>query len=910
MSPHRLLIGALAAFLASCGGGSEGGTEPPPPGASKLILASGGGQHARISRALPTPVVVRAISASGSPVAGISVIFTVAAGSVEPSSATTDASGQASTTWTLGLSAGEQTLTARLVSGAGEPLTVAATADPALAVTLSVIDGDAQQAVVGTATLIPPTVLVRDAGGVPMAGVRLRFQVRAGGGQVTGNVVTTDLLGRAAAMAWVLGAAQGAQQLEVVPADVDVVLTAPVTFSATAVAAGGFVTYPPRSYSLASATMVSVVDSATGARFVFPQGAHGSLRVAWVAGGPVLPGEGAVRFRASFTGPEIFQVAVVRPPDGAVDAFFFGQLFEVATSGTDSLRWWGIPSKETRGDTVYFDLPAEDAASLKAASRSMQRVPRRWPKVQAYGVTPLPPTYALKDVRARLEVATAQTLDWWQANLPLGPIADRFREARAAHPYKVAFGSTGDSWYEPGSTFAAPTIYFNISGDVWNGMRHEPSHYATHLLLGSAGYDQLLGGLLPAAHIVGRIALGFRGSLIEEYCHFATFMTNGDLERHDLRSLTRPGVPELFDYRHQNPHSLDFPSLEGFGAAMLAALTRRSPDTQVFDWEGTATEAPALGIATSRLLEALSDGPQNPDQLRERLQAIVGEPALAAVLEPLGWSYFGQGQVVDAKTGAPLENVRIQAELLAQGRSYVHDGLLATDKDGRFTLPRLFPGFQVLRLSRDENGLLVSREVPITVPWSRATTAGFNWVEGQDGPIRVDFSALSRSFFWSDTYFAFSLPGNNSVRAEGTVTITAPEASLLRQTYTPGGYVPQYIEFARLPVGAPIPTQAGVSASLRYENAIWRAAEGADLVEYELEGTGCRATWKPVSGAEQVVGTSCSLDHAFVPGSEGGTLRIYATYSYKRTVLDDQLRPTSQVQNFAGSRNVIELYIL
>jgi len=101
----RWLVAALAILAAACGGS----TEPPAGGgASQIQIVSGNGQVQLVGQALPSPLIVKVVNSSGSPVVGATVTFTVASGSatVSPGSATTDATGQAKTNVTLGSSAG------------------------------------------------------------------------------------------------------------------------------------------------------------------------------------------------------------------------------------------------------------------------------------------------------------------------------------------------------------------------------------------------------------------------------------------------------------------------------------------------------------------------------------------------------------------------------------------------------------------------------------------------------------------------------------------------------------------------------------------------------------------------------------------------------------------------------------
>ena len=96
--------------------------------AANLVLASGGGQTGPISTALPSPVIAMVTDIGGNGVAGKTVTFATANGTVTPASGVTNALGQVSTSWTLGATLGAQTMTATSAGLAGSPLTINATA--------------------------------------------------------------------------------------------------------------------------------------------------------------------------------------------------------------------------------------------------------------------------------------------------------------------------------------------------------------------------------------------------------------------------------------------------------------------------------------------------------------------------------------------------------------------------------------------------------------------------------------------------------------------------------------------------------------------------------------------------------------------------------------------------------------
>ncbi len=100
------------------------------------------------------------------------------------------------------------------------------------ATTIAVNAGNNQTATPGTAVAIPPSVIVRDAQGNGLPGLRVVFAVASGGGSVFPGTVATDASGIAAVLNWTLGTTPGANTLAVTITSPGVA-GAPVSFTAT-----------------------------------------------------------------------------------------------------------------------------------------------------------------------------------------------------------------------------------------------------------------------------------------------------------------------------------------------------------------------------------------------------------------------------------------------------------------------------------------------------------------------------------------------------------------------------------------------------------------------------------------------------------------------------------------------------
>ncbi|MDE2805713.1 MAG: Ig-like domain-containing protein [Gemmatimonadota bacterium] len=105
-------------------------TSPDLPEAAVIEIVSGDDQIQGRGRTLHEPIVVRALDGAGFPIAGLRLRFSsLDHGTVvDPPSVTTDSLGQAAASWTLGLVAGTQTLTASVPARRGPSVEFTATA--------------------------------------------------------------------------------------------------------------------------------------------------------------------------------------------------------------------------------------------------------------------------------------------------------------------------------------------------------------------------------------------------------------------------------------------------------------------------------------------------------------------------------------------------------------------------------------------------------------------------------------------------------------------------------------------------------------------------------------------------------------------------------------------------------------
>ncbi len=131
---NRLPALGVGLFVLACGGnGGGGGTEPPGPPAQ--LVKGGDNQSWYFNNALPAPFSVTVSDANGRRVPNVTVAWaaTLGDGTVSATQSTTNASGVATTTYTLGPSEPVQTVTATVGDLPAVTFTANASAPPTTA---------------------------------------------------------------------------------------------------------------------------------------------------------------------------------------------------------------------------------------------------------------------------------------------------------------------------------------------------------------------------------------------------------------------------------------------------------------------------------------------------------------------------------------------------------------------------------------------------------------------------------------------------------------------------------------------------------------------------------------------------------------------------------------------------------
>ena len=182
------------------GGNNVGGNNPVTRVATTLQVVSGNNQSAETDQHLTNPLIVRVLDQNSAVLSGVTVSFSVSpSGTLNPTSATTGANGQASTTLQLGSTARRYTVTASVSELTSVEFTATATAPPRAA-RLERGDGNGQTGEIDQHLANPLIITVFDQYDNPLPGVEVIFSVNPNSGVLSPTSDTTDSNGQASTL--------------------------------------------------------------------------------------------------------------------------------------------------------------------------------------------------------------------------------------------------------------------------------------------------------------------------------------------------------------------------------------------------------------------------------------------------------------------------------------------------------------------------------------------------------------------------------------------------------------------------------------------------------------------------------------------------------------------------------------
>ena len=542
---------------------------------------------------------------------------------------------------------------------------------------------------------------------------------------------------------------------------------------------GSAVTYP-----VSGNEMVQVTDSVSGCTFVVAPGGDAELKITPVESGPELPMT-AQMFQVDYTGDGPVTIKVPHVGDDTDILFSYSTLDNAAIDDMDgNVGWWGMdPIGEEDGASVY-ELTLDEPVATKPAKYAP-------PSSSTFAVATITAGSTDAQKMAAVRATVTQCIDTWLNTLPAS-VATTARTQVTNLPWVISWSSSGNAYQHQNSMiFANAKFFLSINAGI-ESVAHEVGHYMTHAMLGYDRYSEIYNRFptdfwgSAVRHDVGDYRVG-RKEILEDYPYISELMINGNVSNYDLTSVSKYNhVRDMVS--NAQPSVKDYPSHEGYGAVILASLLRQEKEVYSFtkDAGQEKAKAPVIGAPMSDILGILARGPRDVNEVRRFIQDYLDTRSnddkykLPAMLEPLGWSYNGSG-TLKKDDGDPATGITVQ-NIYQDGNTEYSTPSVHTGIDGKFTLPRIYPGQSLLRVFY--NAGKDSTDFPLTAEWEKPTneplTLGEFQIPEQDKTIDVSFTG----------HYALT-PGiraQNQLTVQCTGTLDVAE-SMYPMLYTNGNWV-------------------------------------------------------------------------------------------------------------------------
>jgi hypothetical protein len=523
-----------------------------------------------------------------------------------------------------------------------------------------------------------------------------------------------------------------------------------------------FVLGPATEYAVPAQPGEAISDSISGGSFVFPDGGQGTLAVARILESSQAGPPGAEGFAVEYGGYELLELHLQCGGDSIPLLYVYGS-GDVSPSGpTESLEsWWPVMPEDSLNSPAVFRLVAPGipdytpavtgllstggtlgAQRLTAPAAPTATSPQSYHFMRKT-ITDAQPEWANRNELAKL---TRWTIEDVIEGLPAG-LQDFARSETsgrlALRSYEIvpAMDISAYSPFEYWPTLIGgpyrrvyPVMNFVCGGPALATeatVAHEVGHYFTHVFFGDDAFEEFFRAQLVTKHDIG--SFHAQRNMLEEYAMFVDYFKNGDITGGN-------NVEEPNQLLMRSPSVVDVPALEAYATCLLARMHVTRDSIENFD--SFKEDIPIVGMSFAELFSLLyTRKPTNANQLRAELALLLTDrnqqDRLPAILERTGWSYNGWGTVLDKDdhkvVGAEVQAVCTVGSL--DGREYFAPlDPVVTDDKGRFTLPRLFPGTNMIRVTHQ--GL--EQDFPYTVDPNTATD-----VEQSLGQLKLEESVIN-----------------------------------------------------------------------------------------------------------------------------------------------------------------------
>ncbi len=518
-------------------------------------------------------------------------------------------------------------------------------------------------------------------------------------------------------------------------------------------AGGEFTLGPVTEYPVPAEAGQALADSISGGEFVFPEGGAGTLKVARIVESPLPGPEGAEGFSVEYDGYDRIELRLGRP-EGSVPLLYIYGFGDVSPAeplaSEDPNTWWPVMPEDTLSNPAVFRLvepgiPDYTPSANEPLAPNGTRGPRG---LAAPGASAEEATQSYRFMRRVIEkdrqewtnLVNLRLITQWTVRDVIAALPDGLKDfATSETSDRLAFRSyaalpspnvSSYSAFQHYRTYLGPPYrrLYPMMSYVCTGndlateatVAHEVGHYFTHVFFGDDAFEAFYRAQLVTNHDIG--SYHSQRPMLEEFAMYVDYFKNGD-----VRGGAK--VDDPFSLYPMAPSVVDFPAQEGYATCLLAVM-HTGGDKILNQTHLEYEDIPVIAMPHADVFEILyTHKPTNVNQLRAELELyLAGKNMLdrfPAVLERTGWSYHGYGRVVD-KDARPLVGATVQSvcKVLSGGeREYLAPlEPVTTDNDGRFTLPRLFPGLNTIRVKHGS----IEQDFPYTIDPNSRTDFSHN----------------------------------------------------------------------------------------------------------------------------------------------------------------------------------------
>lgn len=495
-------------------------------------------------------------------------------------------------------------------------------------------------------------------------------------------------------------------------------------------------------YDLNSGINSNITEELTGWRIIFPKGANGSLIIKEILKFPELTIQPEKVFNLNYAGSDSILIEIPLEKDNFGFLCYFGKAKYGSLSRMKNVDKWHSLSDYQRTDTsIIFALYNSINSTTKRIYDETQAI-----KSTNFAFVNIQPNstnaQVIQFVRQSIDqmysyVRDLLNSDFKQTYVGLyNSLGIQLNYVSDSEGSSFSLGSK--PWFGKRDAIFEFTLEPGMNTPI---ISHEAGHMINALLYGINDFDRLWARFGNLEHVAFTpMTNGREQGLQEDIAYLLETILTSNPAISDI-TFESPAVWNVMPNNGNNgnlimnPAYVDFPSIEGLGAALMRQLTAKNPKLYTFECTNQSGKdqrkllqtVPVLGISEADLINnILLRKPMTINDAFQHITEYLAEqssdllPKFLVRAEAIGWSYNAKTIIKD-KDGNPLQNVKILPVMQTGNstRDYSTWESFLSDAKGECVIPRIYPGTCILRVFY--NSGKDSLDVPYSVDYRLPT---------------------------------------------------------------------------------------------------------------------------------------------------------------------------------------------